>query len=111
MSGFFSKVGRWSLSVHQAPRHPYQQVYGSSIVRALHSYERAPRLEVQGEGYGSEQRLMPLPACLKRIGDSVPHRLPVPPQPEAPPDEAEMERLAAIGARYGAEILGPPPGQ
>ena len=25
------------------------------------------------------------------------------------PDEAEMERLAAIGARYGAEILGPPP--
>src|SRR5688572_5984901 len=33
------------------------------------------------------------------------------PQPEEPPDEAEMERLAAIGARYGAEILGPPPGQ
>jgi hypothetical protein len=35
----------------------------------------------------------------------------VPPRPEAQPDEAEMERLAAIGARYGAEILGPPPGQ
>ena len=34
-----------------------------------------------------------------------------PPQPEEPPDEAEMERLAALGARYGAEQLGPPPGQ
>jgi mannose-6-phosphate isomerase-like protein (cupin superfamily) len=42
----------------------------------------------------------------------VPARtLSVPPPPEAPPDEVEMERLAAIGARYGAEIVGPPPGQ
>ena len=37
--------------------------------------------------------------------------LTVPPQPEEPPDEAEMERLDAIGARYGAETLGPPPNQ
>jgi mannose-6-phosphate isomerase-like protein (cupin superfamily) len=36
---------------------------------------------------------------------------PQPAQPEEPPDEAEMERLAALGARYGAEQLGPPPGQ
>ncbi len=35
----------------------------------------------------------------------------LPPPPEEPPDEAEMERLAAIGARYGAEVPGPPPGQ
>jgi quercetin dioxygenase-like cupin family protein len=35
----------------------------------------------------------------------------IPPQPEGPPDEAEMERMAAIAARYGAEILGPPPNQ
>ncbi len=35
--------------------------------------------------------------------------LSIPPQPEEPPDEAEMERMAAIAARYGAEILGPPP--
>jgi quercetin dioxygenase-like cupin family protein len=35
--------------------------------------------------------------------------LSIPPQPEEPPDEAEMERLAAIAARYGGEILGPPP--
>ena len=37
--------------------------------------------------------------------------LSIPPQPEAPPDEAEMQRMAAIAARYGNEILGPPPGQ
>jgi quercetin dioxygenase-like cupin family protein len=37
--------------------------------------------------------------------------LTIPPQPEAPPDEAEMERLMAIAARHGNEILGPPPGQ
>ena len=37
--------------------------------------------------------------------------LTVPPQPEAPPDEAEMERMATIAARYGNEILGPPPNQ
>jgi len=35
----------------------------------------------------------------------------VPPQPEAPPGEAEMQQMAAIAARHGAEILGPPPGQ
>jgi mannose-6-phosphate isomerase-like protein (cupin superfamily) len=33
--------------------------------------------------------------------------LTIPPQPEEPPDEAEMERLTAIAARYGAEMLGP----
>ena len=37
--------------------------------------------------------------------------LTVPPQPEAPPGEAEMRQMAAIAARHGAEILGPPPGQ
>ena len=36
---------------------------------------------------------------------------PQPEEPEEPPDEAEMERLAALGARYGGEILGPPPNQ
>jgi hypothetical protein len=37
--------------------------------------------------------------------------LSIPPQPEEPPDEAEMERLMAIAARYGGEMLGPPPSQ
>ena len=36
---------------------------------------------------------------------------PQPAQPEEPPDEAEMERMMAIAAKYGGEILGPPPGQ
>jgi hypothetical protein len=47
---------------------------------------------------------------IREMGEPA-RSLTVPPQPEEPPDEAEMERLAAIGARYGAEILGPPPGQ
>ena len=37
--------------------------------------------------------------------------LSIPPQPEAPPDEAQMQQMAAIAARHGNEILGPPPGQ
>jgi quercetin dioxygenase-like cupin family protein len=37
--------------------------------------------------------------------------LTLPPQSEAPPEEAEMEQLAALAARYGSEIVGPPPGQ
>ncbi len=37
--------------------------------------------------------------------------LTIPPQPEAPPDEALMQQMAAIAARHGNEILGPPPGQ
>ncbi len=37
--------------------------------------------------------------------------LDVPPQPEEPPDPAEMEQLAALAAQYGGEILGPPPSQ
>jgi quercetin dioxygenase-like cupin family protein len=37
--------------------------------------------------------------------------LTLPPQPKGPPDEAEMRRMAAIAARHGNEILGPPPGQ
>ncbi len=43
---------------------------------------------------------------------SAPARsLRIPPPPEEPPDEAEMEQLAALAERYGAEILGPPPTQ
>lgn len=35
--------------------------------------------------------------------------LTIPLQPEAPPDEAEMEEFMVIAARYGGEIVGPPP--
>jgi quercetin dioxygenase-like cupin family protein len=51
---------------------------------------------------------------IREMGEPA-RSLSIPPQPEElleePPDEAEMERLAAIGARYGGEILGPPPSQ
>ena len=47
---------------------------------------------------------------IREMGERA-RSLTVLPQPEAPPDEAEMERLAAIAARYGAEILGPLPNQ
>ena len=47
---------------------------------------------------------------IREMGEPA-RSLSIPPQPEEPPDEAEMARLAAIGARYGGEILGPPPGQ
>jgi quercetin dioxygenase-like cupin family protein len=51
-----------------------------------------------------------LEAGIREMGEPA-RSLTVPPQPEEEPDEAEMERMAAIGARYGAEILGPPPNQ
>ncbi len=47
---------------------------------------------------------------IREMGEPA-RSLSIPPQPEAPPDDAEMERLAGIAARYGAEILGPPPKQ
>jgi len=47
---------------------------------------------------------------IREMGEPARERS-IPPQPEAPPDEAEMQRMAAIAARHGNEILGPPPGQ
>jgi quercetin dioxygenase-like cupin family protein len=37
--------------------------------------------------------------------------LTIPPAPEEEPDEAEMEQLTALAARYGGEILGPTPSE
>jgi quercetin dioxygenase-like cupin family protein len=48
-----------------------------------------------------------LEGLIREMGEPA-RSLTVPPQPDEEPDEAEM---AAIGARYGAEILGPPPNQ
>jgi hypothetical protein len=47
---------------------------------------------------------------IREMGEPARERT-IPPQPEEPPDEAEMERMMAIAAKYGGEILGPPPGQ
>ena len=46
---------------------------------------------------------------IREMGEPA-RELSIPPQPEEQPDEAEMHHMAAIGARHGAEILGPPPG-
>jgi hypothetical protein len=51
-----------------------------------------------------------LEGLIREMGEPA-RSLEMPPQPEGPPDEAEMERMAAIATRYGAEILGPPPNQ
>jgi mannose-6-phosphate isomerase-like protein (cupin superfamily) len=47
---------------------------------------------------------------IREMGERA-RELTIPPQPDAPPDEAEMQRMMAIAAKYGGEILGPPPGQ
>jgi mannose-6-phosphate isomerase-like protein (cupin superfamily) len=45
---------------------------------------------------------------IREMGEPA-RSLTISPQPEEEPDEAEMQRLMAIAAQYGAEILGPPP--
>ena len=50
-----------------------------------------------------------LEGLVREMGEPA-RSLSIPPQPDEPPDEAEMERMATIAARHGAEILGPPPG-
>jgi mannose-6-phosphate isomerase-like protein (cupin superfamily) len=47
---------------------------------------------------------------IREMGEPA-RELTIPPQLEAPPSEAEMARMASIAAKYGNEILGPPPGQ
>jgi hypothetical protein len=51
-----------------------------------------------------------LEGLIREMGEPA-RSLTVPPQLDEEPDEAERERMAAIGTRYGAEILGPPPNQ
>jgi quercetin dioxygenase-like cupin family protein len=45
---------------------------------------------------------------IREMGEPA-RELSIPPPPEEPPDEAEMGRLMAIAAKYGGEMLGPPP--
>ena len=48
---------------------------------------------------------------VREMGELARELLSIPPQPEAPPDEAEMQRMVAIAARHENEILGPSPNQ
>jgi hypothetical protein len=45
---------------------------------------------------------------IREMGEPA-RSLSIPPPLEEPPEEAEMGRLMAIAARYGGELLGPPP--
>src|SRR5215212_10127646 len=45
---------------------------------------------------------------IREMGEPA-RSLSIPPPPEEPPDEAEMGPLMAIAAKYGGEMLGPPP--
>jgi hypothetical protein len=45
---------------------------------------------------------------IREMGEPA-RSLSIPPPPEEPPDEAEMGRLMSIAAKYGGEMLGPPP--
>jgi quercetin dioxygenase-like cupin family protein len=45
---------------------------------------------------------------IREMGEPA-RSLSIPPPPEEEPDEAEMGRLMAIAAKYGGEMLGPPP--
>ena len=47
---------------------------------------------------------------IREMGEPA-REMTIPPQPEEPPDEAEMQGMAAIAAKYGGEILGLPPRQ
>lgn len=51
-----------------------------------------------------------LEGLVREMGEPA-RSLDIPPQPDEEPDEVEMGRMVAIAARYGAEILGPAPGQ
>jgi quercetin dioxygenase-like cupin family protein len=46
--------------------------------------------------------------AIREMGEPA-KSLSIPPPPEEEPDEAEMGRLMSIAAKYGGEMLGPPP--
>jgi NAD(P)-dependent dehydrogenase (short-subunit alcohol dehydrogenase family) len=46
VEGAFSEVGRPSLGAHQAPHHPYHQLYDLFVFKSLLPHQRSPRLEL-----------------------------------------------------------------
>ena len=82
--------------------HPGSYLFGSKDVPHAFTVDSGPaRLLFVLSPAGLE-------GLIREMGEPA-GSLEVPPQPEGPPDEAEMQRMAAIAARYGAEILGEPP--
>jgi quercetin dioxygenase-like cupin family protein len=103
--GFYILEGKMTFYVGEQTikAHPSSYLFGPRDVPHAFTVESGPaRLLFVFSPAGLE-------GLIREMGEPA-RSLSVPPQPEEP-DEAEMVRMAAIGARYGAEILGPPPNQ
>jgi mannose-6-phosphate isomerase-like protein (cupin superfamily) len=104
--GFYILEGEMTFYVgdQMIKAHPDSYLFGPKDVPHAFTVESGPaRLLFIFSPGGLE-------GLIREMGEPA-RSLTVPPQPEEEPDEAEMQRMAAIGLRYGAEILGPPPNQ
>jgi mannose-6-phosphate isomerase-like protein (cupin superfamily) len=104
--GFYILEGEMNFYVgdQMIKAHPGSYLFGPGDVPHAFTVESGPaRLLFVFSPAGLE-------GLIREMGEPA-RSLTVPPQLDEEPDEAERERTAAIGARYGAEILGPPPNQ
>jgi mannose-6-phosphate isomerase-like protein (cupin superfamily) len=104
--GFYILEGEMNFYVgdQMIKAHPGSYLFGPRDVPYAFTVESGPaRLLFVFSPAGLE-------GLIREMGEPA-RSLTVPPQLDEEPDEAERERMAAIGARYGAEILGPPPNQ
>ena len=102
--GFYILEGEMTFYVGEQTieAHPGSSLFGPKDVPHAFTVDSGPaRLLFVFSPAGLE-------GLIREMGEPA-RSLKVPPQPEEPPDEAEMERMAAIADRYGAEILGPLP--
>ena len=104
--GFYILEGELTLHVgdQTLKAHPGSFLFGPKDVPHAFTVDSGPaRLLFVLSPAGFED-------LIREMGEPA-RELAIPPQPEEPPDEAEMQRMMAIAAKYGNEILGPPPGQ
>jgi mannose-6-phosphate isomerase-like protein (cupin superfamily) len=102
--GFYILEGEMTFYVGEQTieAHPGSSLFGPKDVPHAFTVDSGPaRLLFVFSPAGLE-------GLIREMGEPA-RSLEVPPQPEEPPDEAEMERMAAIADRYRAEILGPLP--
>jgi hypothetical protein len=97
------RAGTWFLALFTATRTgPGSFLFGPKDVPHAFTVDSGPaRLLFILSPVGME-------GLIREMGEPA-RSLSIPPPPEEPPDEAEMGRLMAIAARYGGEMLGPPP--
>ena len=104
--GFYILEGEMNFYVgdQMIKAHPGSYLFGPRDVPHAFTVESGPaRLLFVFSPAGLE-------GLIREMGEPA-RSLTVPPQLDEEPDEAERERIAAIGTRFGAEILGPPPNQ